>query len=92
MWAEVKYFMRNCYVRGYAETIVLNVSEKLRQGRENGLQTQLSLLNLSRNYNFIAVITVSAVALNSVKDDFAFKGKHAFYRCHPSRNPLTDRD
>ena len=37
-------------------------------------------------------ITVIAAALNSVKDCFAFRGKHAFFRRPPSRYPLTDRD
>ena len=31
------------------------------------------------------LVPVSAAALNSVKDNFAFKGKHAFFVC-----PLTE--
>lgn len=40
----------------------------------------------------IALITVSAAALNSCKEDFASKGEHAYFGSHKNYNPLTDQD
>ena len=37
-------------------------------------------------------ITMSAASLNSVKDHFAFRGKHTFIGYPKNRNPLNDRD
>ena len=44
------------------------------------------------NEGLITNITVSAAMINSGKDDFNFKGRHAFFEYPNYSNPSTNRD